>query len=334
NDKRPARVTALHRGAYIVDDGSGERRATLSGKLRHRATAELLPAVGDWVLIGGSPNAGSAALVEWVATRSSSLIRAEPERPARGQVLATNVDVVLLGAALPLSVNLRRLERGVVLVWESGAVPVVVLTKADLCEDSEAVAANVRARLTGVPVLTLSALSGAGLDACRQHMHPAQTTVLLGPSGIGKSTLLNALLGAAHMRTAEIRSDGKGRHTTTHRQLFTLPNGALLIDTPGLRELQLWHDSEGLATTFDDITTLADACRFVDCKHRSEPGCAVLAAVEQGALERDRLAHWQKLQSEIAYMDGRDDPQAQRELKRLGAIGAKAARAHIRNKYR
>jgi ribosome biogenesis GTPase len=249
-------------------------------------------------------------------------------------VLAANVDVVLLGAALPNSVNLRRLERGVALVWESGAVPVVVLTKADLADDSEAVAAAVRARLTGVPVLTLSALTGAGLDACRQYMRPAQTTVLLGPSGIGKSTLLNALLGSAEMRTADIGFDGKGRHTTTHRQLFTLPNGALLIDTPGLRELQLWHDSEGVASTFDDITTLADACRFADCKHESEPGCAVLAAVEQGTLERDRLAHWHKLQSEIAYMDGRDDPEAQREVKRLGAIGAKAARAHIRSKYR
>ena len=335
SDTRPARVIALHRGACIVDDGAGERRATLSGRLRHRSQPEELPAVGDWVSITGAAETGSSALVVWVAPRASALIRAEPERPARGQVLAANVDTVLLGAALPNSVNLRRLERGVTLAWESGAVPLVVLTKADLCADVAAAVAAVRARLTGVEVIALSTLTGLGIDACVQLLRPQQTAVFVGPSGIGKSTLVNALLGAERMRTAEIReSAGKGRHTTTHRELFRLPNGALLIDTPGLRELQLWGDEESVDATFDDVAALANACRFSDCRHETEPGCAVLEAVERGQLDAARLAHWRQLRSELAYLAGRDNARAQAEVKRQGAIGAKAARAHIKSKYK
>lgn len=333
-DTRPARVIAIHRGVCIVDDGAGEQRATLSGKLRHEAEPGAHPAVGDWVLVAGAPNEGSTVLVNWVAPRTSALIRAEPLRAARGQVLAANVDVVFLAAALPDGVNLRRLERGVTITWESGAVPVVVLTKADLCDDAAAAVASVGTRLTAVQVLALSTLTGAGLAACVDVLRPAQTAVLLGQSGVGKSTLLNALLGTEKMRTAAIRSDGKGRHTTTHRELFRLPNGALLIDTPGLRELQLWGDEASVDTTFDDVTELADGCRFADCTHDTEPGCAVLDAVARGALSADRLENWRKLRAELAYWSRRGSPRAEAERKRQDAIGSRAARAHIRSKYR
>lgn len=332
---RPARVIAVHRGAFLVDDGAGEHRAHISGRLRFQSVDETnLPAVGDWVAVSGAPNAGSTLVADWVAPRTSVLLRNAPGRAARAQVLAANIDVVLLAAALPDGVNLRRLERAVALVWESGAVPIVVLTKADLCDDTDGALAAVRARLTGIDVLVLSTYTGAGLAACARCLRPAQTAVLLGPSGTGKSTLLNALIGGSAMRTATVRSDGKGRHTTTHRQLFRLPNAGLLIHTPGLRELQLWGEAASVDATFDDVAGLASICRFADCRHESEPGCAVRDAVEQGTLDAGRLSHWRQLRAELAYLARRDDERARREVKRQGAIGARALRAHVRDKYR
>ncbi len=335
SEARAARVIAIHRSIWLVDDGQGGRRATLSGRLRHRSRMGELPVVGDWVGVVGTRSAGSSQLIEWVAPRTSTLTRAEPGRHARNQVLAANVDVVLLAAALPHSVNFRRLERGVAMVWESGAVPIVVLTKADLCDDVAAAVASVRARLTGVDTFALSTYSGLGIDTLADALRPAHTAVLVGPSGVGKSTLLNALLGSERMATAAIRSDGKGRHTTTHRELFRLPNGALLIDTPGLRELHLWDDESSVDATFDDVADLSLMCRFADCSHQSEPGCAVLDAVARGVLDPARLAHWRKLRAELAYLAGRDDARAQAQVKRQGAIGAKAAKAHYKGaKYR
>lgn len=332
---RPARVIAVHRGAYVVDDGVGEHRARISGRLRFQSTDESsLPAVGDWVAVSGAPNAGSTLSVDWVAPRSSVLMRNAPGRAARAQVLAANVDVVLLAAALPHGVNVRRLERAIALVWESGAAPVVMLTKADLCDNVAGALVAARARLTGVEVLALSTYAGSGLDACERFLRPAQTAVLLGPSGVGKSTLLNALIGNDAMRIASVRFDGKGRHTTTHRQLFRLPNAALLIDTPGLRELQLWGDEASVDATFDDVADLASACRFADCGHETEPGCAVRDAVEQGTLDGERLLHWRQLRAELAYLARREDERARSEVKRKAAIGARALRAHVRDKYR
>lgn len=333
--QRPARVVALHRGVWIVDDGSCEQRAKISGRLRHNTLEEAdVPTVGDWVAIAGVPNADAEAVIHAVAPRASALLRKTPGREATAQALAANVDRILLAAALPNDVNVRRLERAIALVWESGAVPVVLLTKADLATDVDAALAATRARLTGVDVLALSTLSGAGIDDVADFLRPAQTTVLLGPSGAGKSTLLNALLGDDRMRTSPVRADGKGRHTTTHRQLFRLPNGALLIDTPGLRELQLWGEEASVDATFDDVAALASACRFADCAHESEPGCAVLEAVARGQLDAERLAHWRQLRAELAYLSRREEGHAAQEWKRIAASGARALRAHIRSKYR
>ncbi len=332
---RPARVIALHRGVWIIDDGTCEQRAKISGRLRHTTLEESeVPAVGDWVAVAGAPNADAVAVIHAVLARARALLRKTPGRESTAQTLATKVDFVLLAAALPNDVNMRRLERAIALVWESGAVPVVLLTKADLAADVAAALAATRARLTGIDVLALSTLSGEGVKDVADFLKPAQTAVLLGPSGAGKSTLLNALIGDARMRTSPVLEDGRGRHTTTHRQLFRLPNGALLIDTPGLRELQLWGEEESVDATFDDVAALASACRFADCAHESEPGCAVLEAVERGVLDVERLAHWRQLRAELAYLARRDAGREAQAWKRLAAAGARAARAHIKSKYK
>ncbi len=333
--QRPARVSALHRGVWIIDDGSCEQRAKISGSLRHHTLDEAdLPTVGDWVAVAGAPNADAIAVIHELAPRASALLRKTPGRESTAQALAANVAVVLLAAALPNDVNVRRLERAIALVWESGALPVVLLTKADQAADAAAVLAVTRTRLTGVDVLALSSLSGEGVKDVADILRPRQTAVLLGPSGTGKSTLLNALIGDARMRTSPVLEDGRGRHTTTHRQLFRLPNGALLIDTPGLRELQLWGEEDSVDATFDDVAALASACRFADCAHESEPGCAVLEAVARGRLHPERLAHWRQLRAELTYLARREVGRAAQEWKRIAAAGARAARAHIRSKYR
>lgn len=330
--RRPARVIALHRGVWIIDDGSCEQRAKISGRLRHHTRDEAdLPTVGDWVAVSGAPNAD--AVIHAVAPRAGALLRKTPGRESTAQVLAANVDLVLLASALPSDVPIRRLERAIALVWESGAVPVVLLTKADLAEDLGRVVGVTRARLTGIDVIALSTLSGEGVEHVAEFLRPAQTAVLIGPSGAGKSTLLNALIGDERMRTSAVRADGKGRHTTTHRQLFRLPSGALLFDTPGLRELQLWGEEESVDATFDDVAALATACRFADCAHDSEPGCAMLEAVRRGELDAERLAHWRQLRAELAYLARWEVGRESQEWKRTAAAGARAMRAHIRSKY-
>jgi ribosome biogenesis GTPase len=248
------------------------------------------------------------------------------------QVVAANVDVAFVVTALP-DVNPRRLERYLALAWESGAVPVIVLTKTDLSDDVAAQITTAQALAPGVDVIALSSVTGVGVDALDRLLQPGRTAVLLGPSGAGKSTLVNRLLGADRIRTAEVREDGKGRHTTTHRELFRLPGGALLIDTPGMRELQLWDADAGLSAAFSDIYVLSDECRFRDCRHETEPGCAVRAAVEAGQLPAARLEHWRQLERELAHLARRQDQLATAAERSRTKSLQRLLRAHLRRKY-
>jgi ribosome biogenesis GTPase len=299
----PARVSAQHRGAYVVWSAEGELRARTAGKLyyAHEVGAPL-PAVGDWVGVAGSED---AATIECILWRRSAFTRKEPGRNSADQVIAANVDTALLLAGLDDDFSLRRLERYITIAWESGAQPVIVLTKTDLSPDVGAAVLAVESVAIGVPVFPISNLTGEGIDALAAQLVPGRTSVLLGSSGVGKSSLLNRLAGTDLMRTSALASDGTGRHTTTHRELVQLPGGTLVIDTPGLRELQFWEGD--LSAAFEDLEALASECRFRDCAHLSEPGCAVLGAVDEGHLELDRLRSWRKFQRELASIAARSD---------------------------
>jgi ribosome biogenesis GTPase / thiamine phosphate phosphatase len=260
-------------------------------------------------------------------------------RPGRGpaaaaQAVAANVDVALVVATLSRDVSLRGLERYLALAWESGALPVVVLTKTDLAEDVASSVAEAQLVAPGVDVVALSSVTGEGIDALERLLHPRRTAVLLGPSGAGKSTLINRLLGAERLRTAEARADGKGRHTTTHRELVRLRGGALLIDTPGMRELQLWDANAGLGATFADIQELSAGCRFRDCRHETEPACAVRAAVDVGRLAAERLESWRKLERELAWLVRRQDERAAALDKARAKSAERLGRARLREKGR
>ena len=296
----PARVAVRHHGPCVLLAEQG----ALGGVPAGRLDEDALPAVGDWVAARPLPGERKA-VIEAVLPRRSAFVRKEPWRRAAEQVLAANVDVAFLVAALGRDLSLRRLERYLMLAQESGAAPVVVLTKADLSPDPGLARAEVASIASGVPVHITSSVTGEGLDAVRAALTPATTGVLLGSSGVGKSTLANRLLGRAHFRTRALRRDDRGRHTTTRRELVVLPGGGLLLDTPGLRELQLWGGEDALARAFDDVVRLAEGCRFRDCAHTVEPGCAVLEAVDSGLLPPERLASFRKLQRELRAVEGR-----------------------------
>ena len=330
--RTPARVVAEHRGRYVVAAEDGERAASLAGRLRHRARGrEDLPATGDWVALGTGDD--GAAAIHAVLPRRSAFVRKAAGETTEAQVMAANVDAALIATALPADLSERRIERYLAMAWESGAVPVVVLTKADLAEDVESALRAVRGVAPGVDVVAVSSVSGEGVDALGRWLRPGRTAVLLGSSGVGKSTLANRLMDATTMRTSGVRGDGRGRHTTTHRQLLRLAGGALLIDTPGLRELQLWTADTGLDATFADVEALANRCRFGDCGHGVEPGCAVRAAVESGALDPERLESWLRLRRELAWLATRQDQAAAAEERARVRGLSKAQRIHQRNKY-
>ena len=307
----PARVVAEHRGGYLVRGERDERLAHPRGKLRDDEIFGGMPAVGDWVAVCDAP--GGRAAIEAVLPRRTRFSRKTPWLKAEEHVLAANVDTVLLLAGLDGDFNPRRLERYLTAAWDSGADPVVVLTKLDLLDD-ESTLVEAEAIAFGVPVFAVSNVTGEGVDELRGLLRPAKTFVLLGSSGVGKSTLVNQLARRRLMPTADVRKDGRGRHTTRHRQLLVLPGGALLVDTPGLRELQVWEGD--LDSAFADVAQLAAACRFADCVHQTEPDCAVKEALASGALDAERWASYLKLQRELRALEARRGTHVHRELKR------------------
>jgi ribosome biogenesis GTPase len=326
----PGRVAVQQRGLYDVLGEAGELRADVAGRLHHDALTEAeLPVVGDWVALAPRPAEG-AGTIQAVLPRRTKISRKTPWLAAKEQVLAANVDTVVLTTSLNEDLNLRRLERYLTTAWDSGAEPVVVLTKADLHPDPEAARAEVESIAYGVPVHVVSVRTGEGLDDVASIFRPGRTLVLLGSSGVGKSTLINTLAGEELLATNEIREDGRGRHTTSHRELVILPSGGLVIDTPGLRELQLWESSDGLDHSFEDVTELFADCRFNDCAHEREPGCAVRAALEAGTLEPIRWESYRKLQRELEHLERRLDKRAQSEARKhwakIGAQGREAMR--------
>jgi ribosome biogenesis GTPase len=307
----PARVAARHHGPCDLLTELGRLGGVPAGRLDD----DELPVVGDWVA-ARKLDGERKAVIEAVLPRRSAFTRKEAWRRTVAQVVAANVDTVFLVTAFGGDLNARRLERYLTAAWDSGSNPVVVANKADLAEDPLGELGEVEAVALGVPVLAVSAASGEGLDGLDQHLVPSRTVALLGSSGVGKSTLVNRLAGRELLATQELRSDGRGRHTTTHRELVPLPSGALLIDTPGLRELQLWADESMLDSTFGEIAELAGDCRFSDCSHEHEPGCAVKAAISNGSLPAERFASYRKLQRELRALEIRKDARLKSEARK------------------
>jgi ribosome biogenesis GTPase len=330
----PGRVVVQHLGLCRLITPAGELDAGLAGRLVHEAAPGDLPVAGDWV--AAAPHPGEAgATIHHVLPRATCFTR-RASGPGGGlQVVAANVDIVLITASLNADLSLRRIERYLATAWESGADPVVVLTKADACDDLEALTAEVEAVAIGAPVHAVSALTGEGMEALAGLVAPGRTAVLLGSSGVGKSTLVNALAGRELMATQAILEEGsRGRHTTTHRELVLLPAGGLVLDTPGMRELGLWDSDAGLSATFADIEALAERCRFDDCAHQSEPGCAIHAALADGELDLERWRSFQKLQRELAHLDRRDDWRARNEARQVWIRRTRDNRANKRRRNR
>jgi len=316
----PGRVTAAHRAAFDVQTAHDVVRARLPGRLVHEAVDV---AVGDWVGLRDG-------LIRNVLPRRSAIVRNAAGRATRAQTLAANVDIAFVLSSLGPDLEPRRIERYLVTIWESGAAPEIVLTKADRVDDPWEPVAEVEAVAIGVPVHVVSAVTGQGCDALRVRIQPGTTAVLLGSSGVGKSTLVNRFAGRELMAVTDTRADDdEGRHTTTHRELIRLPGGGVVIDPPGLRELQPW-DAEGIDAAFADVEELAGECRFNDCSHTREPDCAVLAAVDDGTLPAERLHSWRKLQKELRQIAMRHDHLLRKEETRRWKKIAKEGRAKAR----
>lgn len=279
--------------------------AEISGKLHYQAAArEDLPAVGDWVYLKTLPGEESRAIIHGILARKSKFSRNEAGKRNREQIVAANIDTVFLVTALSGDFNIRRLERYLTMAWESGASPVIILNKADLCSNIATIKVQVESIAYAVPIHIVSCLDGRGMCELEDYLEGNTTVAFLGSSGVGKSTLINRLLGKERQKTGDVRrNDQKGRHTTTHRELIIVPGRGIVIDTPGMRELQLWNAGESVDNTFADIEKLARKCKFNDCNHETEPGCAVKKAIEEGNLEYERLESYRKLQRELFYME-------------------------------
>jgi ribosome biogenesis GTPase len=340
-DRVPGRVVASHRETAIVRLADGTVAGHVSGRFRRDAVGPAdFPAVGDWVVI--EPRlAERSGTIHAVLPRRGAITRTASDSNRRGggrlvdeQVMAANVDVALIVASISIEPNLRRLERYLALAWGSEASPVVVLNKADRATDVSAAVSRVESVALGVDIHPTSALTGSGVDAVAAHLSPGRTAVVLGPSGVGKSTLVNALLGEERQLTREIReADGRGRHTTTHRELIPLPGGALLIDTPGIRSLELLDADDGVGLLYADIEAIAADCRFADCRHEREPGCAVRAAVDDGSIDSGRWAGYRKLERHEAHLARETDVRAREAERRRWKVISKSVEDHMKRKY-
>ena len=321
----PGRVARVDRGVCTVFAADGTHRAAVPPRFDS-------PAAGDWAAFRPAVAGGDDAVLEALLERRTGFTRQAAGEETAEQVVAVNVDVVLLVNALDQRFSLRRLERYLTLAWQSGAQPVILLTKTDLCDDVPGRVLEAESIAFGVDVLAVSAETGEGLERLAPHMAGNRTIALLGLSGAGKSTLINRLLGEQRLRTADVRDDGRGRHTTTHRELIPLPDGGVVIDTPGMRSVGLWDadGGAGLEQTFADVHELAADCRFSDCKHDGEPGCAVTAAVSSGALPADRLASYNKLLRELHFQELKQDKRARSEERARWRVMNKAMRNRSR----
>ncbi|HEY4887175.1 MAG TPA: ribosome small subunit-dependent GTPase A [Candidatus Dormibacteraeota bacterium] len=320
----PARVIADYGAEYLVHDGVSTSRASVGRHLRNDGST--MPAVGDWVAVLKQEPVNA---ILGVVDRRTVFSRKAASVETREQILAANVDVAFVVAAAT-DVNLRRIERYLTIAWQSGAVPIVLLTKSDVALSPDELRAELEAIATGTPVVVTSAVTGHGVDEIVRTLQPARTGVLLGPSGAGKSTLINRIVGADLMRTRTTHRSGEGRHMTSHRQLVQLPQGGMIIDTPGLREAQLWEGEEALGNTFEDIDQLALRCRFPDCAHVTEPGCMIKAALADGSLDAARFHSYRKLQGELRAVAAKTDARIRIEERKKWKQIAIASKVRIR----
>ncbi len=328
----PARVSRQDANRYILLSEKGELIGHLPGRFRQLALSKAdIPTVGDWVLV--SPIEGGEAgtvQIEYLLERKSKFSRKEAGDVVDEQVVAANIDTIFIVNGLDDDFNPKRIERYLLLSWDSGAVPVIVLNKSDICDDLDNKLEELEAIAMGTPIITISAKEGSGIDAIRENIESGSTCALMGSSGVGKSTIINALLGYERFDTGEVREDdSKGRHTTTFREMVRLPEGGLIIDTPGMREIQVWADEESIGRSFSDIEELALNCKFTDCQHDQEPGCAIRDAIDDGSLEENRLTSYRKLLRELQHLEAQVDPAARAEKRQARRKFAKSIRNRV-----